>query len=389
MKILVRSVALVCLGGAAILVRIEGDRHRHRYASPRALAGREARLVAATGTETDRGPEVAEAGPVGSTPGVGGVPSGPIRPDQPVAGTEAPGRSSAVPGRDSPSHGPVALPGVPAPGPPGASVRGPSGLAVETRADDAAPIVPEGAIPLPFEPRNAGEVAVVNPPGDRPEFSSINPATLMSDGERDALGRAVHALVLESLLVFRGGPLQDRVERLAAPLVTSTERNGPGIRIFLVESDGVFAFAHVGGYLYVSRGVFALAASDSELQFVVGHELGHLELGHCLGAVDRSKDGPGPAGRAFSGLVDAGSVAEEREADRWAYDALLGLGRSRRECLGFLMRLEGYARSRGIGLDPGDPEANGSPGPRAFEEAYCPAPGVSDRVRSLLHRPSG
>src|SRR3546814_18897726 len=42
----------------------------------------------------------------------------------------------------------------------------------------------------------------------------------------------------------------------------------------------VNAFALPGGYVYVTRGLMALAGSEAELAGVIGHEIGHVTARH-------------------------------------------------------------------------------------------------------------
>ena len=42
----------------------------------------------------------------------------------------------------------------------------------------------------------------------------------------------------------------------------------------------VNAFAIPGGYVYVTRGLMALANSEAELAGVIGHEIGHITARH-------------------------------------------------------------------------------------------------------------
>ncbi|TIV62662.1 MAG: metalloprotease, partial [Mesorhizobium sp.] len=53
-------------------------------------------------------------------------------------------------------------------------------------------------------------------------------------------------------------------------------------RITILNSPNVNAFALPGGYLYVTRGLLALANDSSELAAVIAHEMGHVTANHGL-----------------------------------------------------------------------------------------------------------
>ena len=53
-------------------------------------------------------------------------------------------------------------------------------------------------------------------------------------------------------------------------------------RITILNSPNVNAFALPGGYLYVTRGLLALANDSAELAAVIAHEMGHVTANHGL-----------------------------------------------------------------------------------------------------------
>ena len=63
-------------------------------------------------------------------------------------------------------------------------------------------------------------------------------------------------------------------KRLTKTLVA---RSGtPGVRkVTVLNSPGINAFALPGGYIYVTRGLLALANDEAELAMVIAHEIGH------------------------------------------------------------------------------------------------------------------
>src|SRR5262249_7533687 len=130
---------------------------------------------------------------------------------------------------------------------------------------------------------------------------------------------------------------------------------------FVLDTDEVDAFSHAGGYVYVSRGLFNLVANDIELAWVVGHEIAHVELRHGLGP------GPDLAGATtaqglYRRIAVGHSAEEEYAADAWVTRNLLGLGRSRRECLAFLKRYRDFL-GRGLRPAPANDSADPAAGP--------------------------
>jgi hypothetical protein len=127
--------------------------------------------------------------------------------------------------------------------------------------------------------------------------------------------------------------LLDRVEAAAGPLLKACERKDVNYCFFVFDSDEVVAFSRPGGSIYVSRGVFHLAANDVELAWVVGHEIAHVELRHGTTAPSEGRHALTPE--------------EEHTADEWVTRRLLALGHSRRECLSFLRRYRNFLEGAG------------------------------------------
>jgi predicted Zn-dependent protease len=70
------------------------------------------------------------------------------------------------------------------------------------------------------------------------------------------------------------------VNELGARLARVSEQPGAKWTFTVLDSATVNAFALPGGYVYVTRGLIALANSEAELAGVIGHEIGHVTAGH-------------------------------------------------------------------------------------------------------------
>lgn len=117
---------------------------------------------------------------------------------------------------------------------------------------------------------------------------SVNPATgdrqftaLMSPQQEVAIGRQEHPKALKAF----GGAYDDKsiqayVEQIGQNLVRGTERQDVSYRFTVLDSPVVNAFAIPGGYVYVTRGLLALANSEAEVAGVIGHEIGHVTGRH-------------------------------------------------------------------------------------------------------------
>ena len=96
------------------------------------------------------------------------------------------------------------------------------------------------------------------------------------------IGKEVHKQISKEIkLATNSEKLVDRIKLLSKSILEMRSRKEIPYKFFVVKSDEVNAFAHVGGYIYINQGLIDFFASDAELQFVIGHEIAHVDLKHC------------------------------------------------------------------------------------------------------------
>ncbi|MDY0170095.1 MAG: M48 family metalloprotease [Thermoguttaceae bacterium] len=166
----------------------------------------------------------------------------------------------------------------------------------------------------------------------------------LSPKEETRVGREIHAAVGREQVV-RAMP---QLARLAAPLVPPGEREK--YRFFVMKSDELNAFAHVGGYVYVTSEALKVFADDLQLQFLLAHEIAHIHLGHSSQRVTyaaRAAELAGPMAAtatqlAYLAVALGYSQEQELEADAWAFRAMLALGHRRENVLNALRRMQAH-----------------------------------------------
>ncbi len=117
---------------------------------------------------------------------------------------------------------------------------------------------------------------------------STNPVTgnqsftaFMSPAEEVRIGAEQHPKILDE---FGGAYEEDEIGAyvavLGARLAAVSDRPDLKFTFTVLDSPLVNAFALPGGYVYLSRGLMALANNEAELAGVVGHEIGHVTARH-------------------------------------------------------------------------------------------------------------
>jgi serine/threonine protein kinase len=171
-----------------------------------------------------------------------------------------------------------------------------------------------------------------------------------------ALGRELHDVIVDLNPTVEDESVL-RVMETAEPLKKLASRKDISYSFTVLDTDAINAFSHPGGYIYVTRGLLTLIAKDESyaLEFVLAHEMAHLELRHAIKALQdpgmkKQLGAMGTIQKLYGVIIpSAYPDAQEFEADAWAFNKLKGrLDRSNRECLAFLTKLVGYAASHGF-----------------------------------------
>lgn len=115
---------------------------------------------------------------------------------------------------------------------------------------------------------------------------SRNPVTIEAVERNDRLAAIARAQHPRILATYGGEYPNPRLERTVAKIVgqlTGVSANpSQAYRITILNSPNVNAFALPGGYLYVTRGLLALANDSAELAAVIAHEMGHVTANHGI-----------------------------------------------------------------------------------------------------------
>jgi hypothetical protein len=166
--------------------------------------------------------------------------------------------------------------------------------------------------------------------------------------EEARLGKLLYMLILANHGADEDSPYQRAIVAATRPIVDLRDRQELEITITVLDSNEVNAFSHLGGYIYVTRGLFNLAATEEEFRFVVGHELAHVDRKHAQSLVDEAArrgrlDGVGTLQALYHQIAAGYTEAQEYEADDWVVARMLGLDHTKLDCLRFLRKLVKYS----------------------------------------------
>ena len=117
---------------------------------------------------------------------------------------------------------------------------------------------------------------------------TVNPATgqssftgFMSPADEKRVGAEEHPKILKQFGgAYAEGTMDDYVRRVGQRLAAVAAVEGPSFTFTVLSDDKVNAFALPGGYVYVTRGLLALAGNEAEMAGVLAHEIGHVAARH-------------------------------------------------------------------------------------------------------------
>ncbi len=184
---------------------------------------------------------------------------------------------------------------------------------------------------------------------------ATNPVTgrreliLMSPEREAALGAQAAAQVAEQIGIVDEPELAAYVDALGQRLAARSPRTDVAYRFAVADMPEPNAFALPGGWIYVSRGLLAIANSEAELANVIGHEIGHVAARHsaqretrsvgvgllsAIGAIAAGAAGGADAAQAAwqlgqvagAGLIASYGRDQERQADRVGQELAAGTG---------------------------------------------------------------
>ena len=214
---------------------------------------------------------------------------------------------------------------------------------------------------------------------------STNPATgqqsftaFMSRSDEMRVGAEEHPKILKQFNgAYQEGQVAAYAHRVGDALARVSEITDMPFTFTVLNSDKVNAFALPGGYVYITRGLLALADDEAEMAGVLAHEIGHVTARHSAQRYSKSIAANlgltvlgvlGSAAGAPPGLGDIASFGaqaylqgfsreQEMEADMLGARYLARAGYDVGAMSGFLGKLQQHDRLEAALKDIPDPAA--------------------------------
>lgn len=110
-----------------------------------------------------------------------------------------------------------------------------------------------------------------------------------TDAEERKLGREIAGRLLGAAPLVRDAKLQQYVNKVGRYVAAQSARPNLDWTFGVIESESVNAFAAPGGYVFVTRGLYALFKTEAELAGVLAHEVGHVNARHHVKVMQKQR----------------------------------------------------------------------------------------------------
>lgn len=137
-----------------------------------------------------------------------------------------------------------------------------------------------------------------------------------TDPDDAVIGLREHPRIVASYGgIYSDRPAEIMIAQIVGRLLSAANQPTTQFTVTILDSAEVNAFALPGGYIYVTRGILALASDKSEIAAVLAHEMAHVILRHARARTNRTRTTE-LVDRVISGVLGQDSKTEEANRAR-------------------------------------------------------------------------
>jgi beta-barrel assembly-enhancing protease len=194
--------------------------------------------------------------------------------EEAIKGKDDSTQKTAEPGvENKPAEVPVAAP-IPAPAPTNTTPAANTGAATTSTSGSVTPAPVEAA---------PSEIKKLEP--EKPAFNWKSP----SKEEEIALGREITGSLLGAAPLVKDAALQQYVNKVGRWVASQSERDNLPWKFGVIDSADLNAFAMPGGYVLITKGLYAKLQNEAQLASVLGHEIAHVVKKHQLKVLQKQQ----------------------------------------------------------------------------------------------------
>jgi hypothetical protein len=95
---------------------------------------------------------------------------------------------------------------------------------------------------------------------------------------------------IAGLGLYNNSKVQDYLNNIVTLLVEVSENYDNQVKVFILNTDKVNAYACPGGIVFVTKGMLQMVDSEAELACVLAHELAHINRRHGMQELEKRKE---------------------------------------------------------------------------------------------------
>ncbi|MDX2244897.1 MAG: M48 family metallopeptidase [Leptolyngbyaceae cyanobacterium bins.302] len=178
------------------------------------------------------------------------------------------------------------------------------------------------------------------------QLSSLSPR------QEVEIGRQINQqLISQRIRILQNPEITQYVNQIGQRLVAQNNPSGIPYTFQVVNDRSVNAFATMGGFVYVNRGLLLLADNEAELASVMAHEIGHIAGRHAVEQMRKTAIASGLVGAAGLDRNAAANIGvelafrrpnsrkDELEADSFGLETLRRAGYAQSAMVTFMSKL--------------------------------------------------
>lgn len=110
-----------------------------------------------------------------------------------------------------------------------------------------------------------------------------------TDADEEKLGREIAGRLLGAAPLVKNDKLQQYVNKVGRYVAAQSQRPDLPWTFGVIDTPSVNAFAAPGGYVFITRGLYALLKSEAELAGILAHEIGHVNARHHVRLMQKQR----------------------------------------------------------------------------------------------------
>ena len=119
--------------------------------------------------------------------------------------------------------------------------------------------------------------------------ASVRLALADAHGQERQIGQQVYDDLRKKNQIIGESPYYPVLRQVGDHISAAAQPHWYSMNFVIVKGNQVNAFSVPGGWVYVNEGLLKAAGTESELANVLGHETGHLVLGHVMDRIRKAQ----------------------------------------------------------------------------------------------------